>query len=134
MFFKIERWNFQVQFEIGFRETSQNFNSIKTMNCNGLKNISFRTKTFMFSKIESWNFQHLFWNWILRNLTKFQLNQTIDKKNENNNCLNELCAFVKFHEILYKQMLKVSAIYLEKQKSFIPKKIFFWPYSLNMPR
>ena len=27
MFFKIERWNFQVQFEIGFRETSQNFNS-----------------------------------------------------------------------------------------------------------
>ena len=25
--FKIERWNFQVQFEIGFRETSQNFNS-----------------------------------------------------------------------------------------------------------
>ena len=27
LFFKIERWNFQVQFEIGFRETSQNFNS-----------------------------------------------------------------------------------------------------------
>ena len=36
--------------------------------------------------IESWNFQHLF-----ENLTKFQLNQTIDrKKNENNNELNEL--------------------------------------------
>ena len=27
MFFKIESWNFQVQFEIEFRETSQNFNS-----------------------------------------------------------------------------------------------------------
>ena len=26
-FFKIECWNFQVQFEIGFHETSQNFNS-----------------------------------------------------------------------------------------------------------
>ena len=26
-FFKIESWNFQVQFEIGFRETSQIFNS-----------------------------------------------------------------------------------------------------------
>ena len=31
-------------------------------------------------------------------------------------------------------MLKVSAFYLEKQKSFITKKIFFRPLSLNMPR
>ena len=29
LFFKIESWNFQVQFEIEFRETSQNFNSIR---------------------------------------------------------------------------------------------------------
>ena len=29
MFFKIEGWNFQVQFEIEFRETLQNFNSIR---------------------------------------------------------------------------------------------------------
>ena len=28
LFFKIEGWNFQVQFEIEFRETLQNFNSI----------------------------------------------------------------------------------------------------------
>ena len=28
-FFKIESWNFQVQFEIEYRETSQNFNSIR---------------------------------------------------------------------------------------------------------
>ena len=29
LFFTIESWNFQVQFEIEFRETSQNFNSIR---------------------------------------------------------------------------------------------------------
>ena len=29
LFFKIEGWNFQVQFEIEFRETLQNFNSIR---------------------------------------------------------------------------------------------------------
>ena len=29
LFFKIESWNFQVQFEIEFRETMQNFNSIR---------------------------------------------------------------------------------------------------------
>ena len=42
--------------------------------------------------------------------------------------MNEL----KFCEV-FKQMLKVSAFYLEK-KSFIPKKIIFSPQSLNMPR
>jgi len=43
------------------------------------------------------------------------------EKNENNNWLNNL------NEL--KQMLKVAAFYLEKQKSFIPKrKIFFKPY------
>ena len=31
-------------------------------------------------------------------------------------------------------MVKVSAFYLEKQKSFIPKKMFFRPWSLNVPR
>ena len=31
-------------------------------------------------------------------------------------------------------MLKVSAFYLEKLKSFIPKKIYFRPQSLKMPR
>ena len=32
---------------------------------------------------------------------------------------------MRFHEILFKQILKVSAFYLEKQKSSIPKKKFF---------
>ena len=35
-----------------------------------------------------------------------------------------LWGFAKFY---FKQMLKVSAFYLEIQKSFIPKKIFFKP-------
>ena len=57
------------------------------------------------------------------NLTKFQLNQTTDRKNENNNCLNKLNK-LKLCEVSrnFKQMPKVSAFYLEKQKSFIPKK------------
>ena len=37
-------------------------------------------------------------------------------------------------KFFFKQMLKVSAFYLEKQKRFIPKKIFFKPLSLNMPK
>ena len=48
------------------------------------KTFFFRNKTFLFFKIESWNFQHLFENGMKFN--KFQLN----RKNENNNCLNEL--------------------------------------------
>ena len=39
-----------------------------------------------------------------------------------------LWGFTKF---FFKQMLKVSAFYLEKQKSFIPKKIVFWPFSIS---
>ena len=44
------------------------------------------------------------------------------KKMEIKNCLNELNE-LKFCEVTRKQMLKVSTFYLEKQKSFIPKKI-----------
>ena len=36
-----------------------------------------------------------------------------------------------FTKPFFKQMLKVSAFYLEKQKSFIPKKIFFRPLSIS---
>ena len=62
-----------------------------------LDHIFFRNKTFLFFKIESWNLQHLFekkmWN-----LTKFQHNQTTDRKIENKNCLNELNE-LKFCEV-----------------------------------
>ena len=50
----------------------------------------FRNKTFLFFKIESWNFQYLFEKEFRENLTKFQLNQTTNRKNENDNCLNKL--------------------------------------------
>ena len=39
--------------------------------------------------------------------------------------------FVMFYEILF-QMLKVSAFYLEKQKSFIPKKKYDLGISLKL--
>ena len=39
--------------------------------------------------------------------------------------------FWSFTKFFFEQMLKVSAFYLEKQKSFIPKKIFFWPLSIS---
>ena len=52
---------------------------------------------------------------------KFQLNQATDRKNGNKNCLNEL-NFVRFHKILFKQMLKVSAFYLKKRKILFLKK------------
>ena len=39
-----------------------------------------------------------------------------------------LWGFTKFY---FKGMLKVPAFYLEKQKSFIPKKIFFKPLSIS---
>ena len=46
-------------------------------------------------------------------------------------CVETLRGFKKF---IFKQILKVSAFYLEKQKSFIPKNIFLRPQSLNMLR
>ena len=82
LFFKIERWNFQVQFEIGFPETSQNFNSF-----------SFFRKLlfpFFFYQLSDW--------------------------------VEILWGFTKFN---FKLNLKVSAFYLEKQKSFIPEKNIF---------
>ena len=57
------------------------------------------------------------------NLTKFQLNQTMNRKwkqqlSEWSEWVEILQGFTKFY---FKQMLKVSAFYLENQKSFIPK-------------
>ena len=71
------------------------------------------------------------WNRILWNLTKFQLNQTIDRKKMKITIVWISWMswnLVKFHEILFQSVSKVSAFYLQKQKSFIPKKIFSNPY------
>ena len=75
LFFKTESWNFQVQFDIKIRETSQNFNS--------------------FSLFRQVFYFHIFyrlsdWVEILQGFTKFN----------------------------FKLNLKVSAFYLEKQKKF----------------
>ena len=78
LFFKIESWNFQVQFEIKIRETSQNFNSFS-----------------LFRQLLFSSFLSVVWlSWNLQGSTKFN----------------------------FKLNLKVSAFYLEKQKSVIPKK------------
>ena len=53
------------------------WNSLGLFRDYGLNYIFFRNKTFLLFKIESWNFQHLFENGILWNLTKFQLIQLI---------------------------------------------------------
>ena len=89
----------------------------------GLENILFRNNTFLFFKIENQNFQHLF---------EIEFCETSQNFNSFRQSLFSffywlfdwveiLWGFMKF---LFKQMLKVSAFYLEKQKSFIPKKIF----------
>ena len=82
----------------------------------------FRNKTFLFFKIESWNFHHLF-------------EKEFRETSQNFNSLSSFRQFlfpfflsvvwlseVRYHECFFKHMLKVSAIYLEKQKCFIPKK------------
>ena len=79
LFFKIKSWNFQVQLEIKFRETSQNFNSFSL----------FRQLLFY----SFFDYRLSSWVEILRGFTKFN----------------------------FKLNLKVSAFYLEKTKSFIPK-------------
>ena len=85
---------------------------------NGLNHSFFMNKTFLFYKIKIWNFQHLFEK-------EFHETSQISTQSDNN-CLNELNE-LKFCEASRntKQMLKVSAFYLEKQKSFIPKKNMF---------
>ena len=47
----------------------------------------------------------------------------MDTRYGNKNCLNELNELKFF----FKQMLKISAFYLEKQEGFIAKKIQFRP-------
>ena len=63
------------------------------------------------------------WTRISWNLTEYQLiHLSIGWLNWN---------FGGFTKFFFKQMIKVSAFYLEKRKSFIPKKIFFKPLSIS---
>ena len=83
-------------------------------------------KTFLFIKIENWNFQHLF---------EIEFRETSQNFNSYGSfrqllfsffigCLIEL-KFCKVSQFFFNQMLKVSAFYLEKRKSFILKKEYF---------
>ena len=86
----------------------------------------FKNKTFLFFKIESWNFQNLF---------EIEFCETSQNFNSFSLFRQLLFSFFfyrlsdwdeivgGFTKFFFKQMLKVSAFYLTKQKSFIPKKI-----------
>ena len=98
----------------------------------GLKNTFFRNKTFLFFKIESWNFQHLF---------EKEFCETSQDFNSLSSFRQLLFPFFyplfDWVEILwgltkfcFKQMLKVSDFYLEKQKFYFLKKYLLgcWQY------
>ena len=85
----------------------------------GQKNIFFSNKTFFVFQDRKLKLSESVWKWISLNLTKFPLIQLIQT----------IVIFIILYRMsdwgftifFFKQMLKVSA---EKQKSFIPKKIF----------
>ena len=84
----------------------------------GLKNILFRYKTFLCFKIQSWNFQKLFEiefcerNRIFLFIFLYQLSDWVE-------------ILWGFTISFFKEVLKVSVFYLDKQKSFIPEKNIF---------
>ena len=81
----------------------------------------FRKKPFFLFKTESWNFRKSVCKRILWNLTKFQLNQTTHRKNENNNCLNKLNE-LKFCEVWQNS---ISNRCLNFQLSILKDKFYF---------
>ena len=89
-----------------------------------LKKVFFRNKTFLFFKIESWNFQHLF----EIEFCETSIRQSMEKMKMIIVWISGMSwNFERYHEIIFQKMLKVSALYLEKQKSFIHKKDKNWP-------
>ena len=93
----------------------------------GTLQIFFRNRTFLFVKIDSWNFQYLFDSLFLETSQNFrsfgQLFSTHTKMSSK--CLSEWAYNLQgFMKLYIKQLLKISAFYLDKQKSFIPKKIW----------
>ena len=93
-----------------------------------LTKIFFRNKTFWFFKIESWNFQNMFekeFSDISQNLNSFSSFSSFRQFlfpyffYQLSNWVEILWGFTKF---FFKLSLRFSAFYLEKQKSFIPKK------------
>ena len=84
------------------------WNSLGLFRDFGLNYIFFRNKTFLFFKIESWNFQHLF---------EKEFRETSQNFNSFSSFRNFLFPFFLSVVLLsWKQMLKISAFYLEKQQ------------------
>ena len=81
-------------------------------------------KTFLFFKIESWNFQHLSekeFRETSQNFNLFGLFRQFLFSIQVSDKVEILRGFTKY---FLKQMVKISAFYLEKQKSFISKKMW----------
>ena len=90
----------------------------------GTLNIFFRNKTFLFVKIEIWNFQHLFDLLFRETCHNFSLFGQLLFPLENVIWMFVWMSwnFEDFTKFYFKQLLKILAFYLDKQKSFIPKK------------
>ena len=77
----------------------------------------------MFFKIESWNFQQLFEKKIMK---PYKIFNSFSSFRQFLFSIFLLIVWLSWHwgftKFIFKQMLKMSAFYLEKQKSFIPKK------------
>ena len=113
----------------------ENWASKKKLFCfeidNGLKNIFFRNKTFLFFKIESSNFQVHFVIEFRETLQNFNTIRQLIKKDENNNCLKKLneLKFCEDSRILISNWTwKFQLSSLKNKKVLFLKKIFFKPY------
>ena len=123
LFFKIESWNFQHLFVKKF----QKLHKISTQSDNWKMKINN-----CLNKLNELKFGEVARNSISNRFWKFQLSILKNKKVLFQKKIKlQLCEWAKWVEILrgftkfnFKVHLKCSAFYLEKQKSFIPKKDF----------
>ena len=93
----------------------------------GTLHIFFRNKTFLFVKIESWNFQQLFdlgFRETLQNFSSFRQTFRWHFCMGNKDLSKLADIFWGFTKSLIIKMLKISAFYLDKQKSFVPNATF----------
>ena len=79
---------------------------------------------FLFVRIGSWNFQHMF---------ESSQNNSLFRQHSDDilweiKVVQRSRHFVRFMKSVIKRMLKISAFYLDKQKSLIPKKNWSLPF------
>ena len=90
-------------------------------------------KTFLFVKIESWNFQHLFDFRFCETMQNVSLiRQTFRQHSLMGIKIAQIrWNLVRFHAFINQRDAKISDFYLDKQKSFIPKKILSLPCAMD---